>query len=95
MDPTIAGLRQKIDRMDRQILELLGKRLQLVLEVGDFKRRHGLPAHDPAREARMLTSLAENAAPPLDASCAERIFARIIEECRGLEQRHIDEASNP
>lgn len=96
MDPTLAGLRQNIDRIDRQILELLGQRLELVLKVGDFKRERDLPAYDPAREALMLRTLAANAAEPLDASCAERIFMRIIEESRALEQRHMDAASgNP
>jgi chorismate mutase/prephenate dehydrogenase len=47
-------LRDKIDAVDQQLLQLLAQRLKLVAEVGEVKSEHGLPIYVPSREAAML-----------------------------------------
>lgn len=47
-------LRDQIDSVDKQLLELLATRLKLVEKVGEVKSEHGLPIYVPAREAEML-----------------------------------------
>ena len=91
MAPGIPQLRQSIDSLDRQILQLVAKRLELVMQVGEVKRALGLAVHDPARESDLLERVASAAEPPLTAAMAQRIFQCIIEESRGLEQRHVTE----
>ena len=49
-------LRDQIDVVDKQMLELLAQRLALVEKVGEVKSEHGLPIYVPEREAAMLTS---------------------------------------
>ncbi|HWO12731.1 MAG TPA: chorismate mutase [Polyangiaceae bacterium] len=89
MAPGIPQLRVSIDILDREILELVARRLELVMKVGEVKRSLGLAAHDPARERDLLDKVAAAAAPPLTAAMAQRIFQCIIEESRALEQRHM------
>mgnify|MGYP003446083671 CR=1 FL=1 len=91
MAPGIPELREEIDQIDRQILELVARRLVLVMKVGEVKRGRGLPVYDPTREGEMLERVARAAAAPLDGGMAQRIFRCIIEESRNLEQRHIGE----
>jgi chorismate mutase/prephenate dehydrogenase len=91
MAPGIPQLRESIDALDRQMLELLAQRLRLVMQVGEIKRTHGLDVYDAAREGDMLERVAQAAAAPLTAAMAQRIFRCIIEESRGLEQRHVTE----
>lgn len=50
------GLRDQIDAVDKQILDLLAQRLSLVEKVGEVKSEHGLPIYAPDREAAMLAS---------------------------------------
>lgn len=88
-------MRQSIDEIDRQILELLAERLKLVMRVGEVKRGLGLDVYDPTRERDLLERVARGAPSPLGAAAAERIFVSIIEESRGLEQRHVAELSPP
>ena len=95
MAPGIPQLRQSIDELDRQILELLAERLKLVMRVGEVKRGLGLDVYDPARERDLLERVARGAPSPLTAAAAERIFQRIIEESRSLEQRHVAELPPP
>ncbi|KII77421.1 bifunctional chorismate mutase/prephenate dehydrogenase [Vibrio renipiscarius] len=49
-------LRDQIDAVDKQILNLLAERLALVEKVGEVKSEHGLPIYAPDREAAMLAS---------------------------------------
>ncbi|RJX70425.1 bifunctional chorismate mutase/prephenate dehydrogenase [Vibrio sinensis] len=49
-------LRDGIDAVDKQILNLLAQRLALVEKVGEVKSEHGLPIYAPDREAAMLAS---------------------------------------
>lgn len=89
MLPGLQEVRESIDDIDRQIVELLAERLRLVMEVGDIKRRHGVGVYDAARERDLLEKVARAAPEPLTPDMAERIFQCIIEESRSLEQRHV------
>ncbi len=55
-------LRDQIDAVDKQMLDLLAQRLALVEKVGEVKSEHGLPIYAPDREAAMLASRREEAA---------------------------------
>lgn len=54
-------LRDQIDAVDKQILDLLAQRLSLVEKVGEVKSEHGLPIYAPDREAAMLASRRQEA----------------------------------
>jgi chorismate mutase len=47
-------LRQEIESIDRQLIELVARRVDLAREVGRTKRAAGLPTLDPAREAAVV-----------------------------------------
>ena len=52
----LTALRDQIDEVDKALLGLLARRLELVAEVGEVKSRYGLPIYVPEREASMLAS---------------------------------------
>jgi chorismate mutase-like protein len=87
--PQLDSLRVKIDALDLEILELLAKRVELVLKVGDYKRQNSLPVYDPERERSLLKRLSEAARAPLDAETVVNVFMRLIDECRRIEQHHV------
>ena len=88
--PELEALRRAIDETDRRLLSLVAERVRLVLQVGDLKRREGIAVHDPSRERALLDRLSAEPPPPLDAQTITRVFERIVEESRRLEQRHVD-----
>ena len=57
----LSKLRDQIDAVDQQIIDLLAERLRLVGEVGEVKTEHGLPIYVPEREAEMLAKRREEA----------------------------------
>ena len=83
-------LRDQIDAVDRNILELLAQRLRLVVRVGDYKRANGLAIYDAERERDLLARVANAAPSPLEPAMAQRIFQCVIQESRDLEKRHVE-----
>ncbi len=92
VDPELAALRDAIDSLDREILELVAQRVEVVLKVGDYKRARGIRVYDPARERDVLDKLCSACRSPLTRETVRRIFERLIDESRRLEQVHVSEA---
>jgi len=86
-EPDLEELRRAIDQVDSRLLELIHERVRLVLAVGAYKVRNGLSIYDPERERRLLERLTALAQPPLEPDTVRRIFERLIDESRTLEQR--------
>lgn len=50
----IENLREQIDQLDIQLVELLAQRQQVTAAVGVYKREVGKPIYDPVREAELI-----------------------------------------
>ncbi|WP_429034817.1 bifunctional chorismate mutase/prephenate dehydrogenase [Aeromonas media] len=86
MAEELNALRDKIDAVDKQLIDLLAARLALVGEVGEVKSRHGLPIYAPDREASMLArrrAEAERLGVPGD--LIEDVLRRVMRESYILE----------
>ena len=53
-EDSLQRLRQQIDAVDDQLLELLGKRAGLVQQVGHLKEQTNAPVFRPEREAAIV-----------------------------------------
>ncbi|VDZ82082.1 T-protein [Kluyvera intermedia] len=77
----LTALRDQIDAVDKALLDLLAKRMELVAEVGEVKSQYGLPIYVPEREASMLASRRKEAAamgvPP---DLIEDVLRRVMRE---------------
>ena len=77
----LTALRDQIDEVDKALLDLLARRLELVAEVGEVKSRYGLPIYVPEREASMLASRRKEAealgVPP---DLIEDVLRRVMRE---------------
>ncbi len=85
----IDQLRSRLDAIDDQVLALLSERAGAVLDIGDYKRKHGLPIHVPERENNVVKRLQTGNSGPLHGDAIERIYRTIIEEMRKLEEAHV------
>ena len=57
----LAQCRDEIERIDRDIINLLARRLVLGKRTGELKRLAGLPILDPTREAAVIRRVTEEA----------------------------------
>ncbi len=76
-------LRERIIAVDDEIIKLIGERRDLALEIGRIKESLGLPILDPAREARVVRRVAEQArALGVDEELARDVIRRILSSSR-------------
>lgn len=87
MADELEALRERIDGVDRQLVELLARRQALVSEVGAVKSRHGLPLYAPEREASLLAERRREAeARGLSGDLVEDVLRRVMRESYASEQ---------
>jgi chorismate mutase/prephenate dehydratase len=87
MTDKLKPLREKIDSIDAQILDLLNQRAKVAQEVGHVKAETNAPVFRPEREAQVLRGVAERNPGPLGAREVQSIFREIMSSCRALERR--------
>ncbi len=84
----IADWRKLIDEIDSEMLQLLSKRVQYTIHIGDIKAVNGQAVYSPEREAIILERLILENSGPLTEEGVRRIFERIIDESRCIEKQH-------
>jgi len=83
---SIEDWRRKIDEIDRKLVELLNERSKCAIEIGKIKQAQNLHVHDPEREREILKRIKETNTGPLDSEGLQRLFERIMDECRQIER---------
>lgn len=58
---TIEELRAQIDEADAQLLSAFARRMETASQIADYKREHGIPVLDSARERQKLADVANRA----------------------------------
>ncbi len=87
MNDKLLPLREQIDAIDAQILDLLSRRGQIAQQVGHVKAETNAPVFRPEREAQVLRGVAERNPGPLKDRDVQTIFREIMSSCRALEKR--------
>ena len=89
MEKLLKPLRDQIDAIDAQLLDLLNRRARVAQEVGHVKNRVDAPVFRPEREAQVLRGIAERNPGPLGNNELQTIFREIMSACRSLEKKVI------
>ena len=58
-------IREQINSVDAQLVELFVKRMDLSAQVADYKKTNKMPIHVPAREREILKDVAAKAGPEM------------------------------
>jgi chorismate mutase-like protein len=83
---SIEDWRRKIDEIDNRLVELFNERSKCAIEIGKIKHDQQLRVYDPERERAILRRIKEVNAGPLDNEGLQRLFERVIDECRRIER---------
>lgn len=73
----LKDLREKIDAIDQQIVDLFKQRMEVSKEVAAYKRANGLPTLDAGRERAMLGKVGEQAGEEL-ADYTQSVYRTIL-----------------
>lgn len=82
----INDYRERIDAIDRQLLQIFNERAELALQIGHIKKKKQMKIYDPEREKRIFTAMQEANPGPLENDAIVRLFERVIDESRHLER---------
>jgi len=82
----LSDWRDRIDEIDKKLVELLNERSKCALEIGRIKQAANMPLYQPERENDVLSNAESNNRGPLSDAAIRRLFERIIDEARSAER---------
>ena len=83
---SLAKLRHKIDALDKQILQLLSKRADVIVDVARHKSMTGASVYAPERERQVIESIKSFNKGPLTNESLEAIYREIMSASLALEK---------
>ena len=90
LPPDLNEIRQRLDVVDRRLVQVLLERSQLIEEVIAFKRAHHMPVIDRPREDVMLDRIETTASGVgLDPRIARQVLRAVIDAFTLLEVEHL------
>lgn len=81
----LLALRDQIDGLDKQLLELLNQRARVAEQVGEIKRAEGTPFFRPDRVAQVIDKIRAANPGPLKSEHVAAIWREIMSACLALE----------
>lgn len=85
----IADWRNKIDELDRQLVDLLSQRARAAHEIGKLKKSSDMPIYEPDRERLVFDSVRKANRGPLSERDLLRIYERIVDVMRQIQREEI------
>ena len=91
---TVGEMRERIDEIDEQLLNLVDARAQMSLAISQAKGGSG-NGHDPQREHSLLDRARTTDATTLDAEELELVMSAVLRASRQMQRRHAAEERDP
>ncbi len=82
----IDSLRSEIDILDRILVDILELRAKYALKIGSVKMKKGMSLYCSERENMIFRRVRDMNRGPLSDEAVERIFRKIVDEIRTLEE---------
>lgn len=87
----LSDIRKDIDRIDTEMLRLIGERMECSKRVAEFKRKNGMAVFDAEREKQILDSLSDRAGEY--GKAVRMIYSTIMEQSKALQYPYVDNAA--
>jgi len=92
MSKDLEELRGQIDEIDRQMVDLFQKRMEISAQVAEYKRERGIPVLAAGRERALLGRVAEQAGEEL-ADYAQSMYRAILASSRSYQYARLGRGS--
>jgi chorismate mutase len=77
-DEVINSLREEITAIDRELVELVNRRIATVARLKRHKDEHGIAFVDPEREARMIAERVQENPGPLSEAGVRAFYVELL-----------------
>jgi len=88
----LQDLRKEIDSIDRELVDLFLRRMNVSAEVAEYKRANDLPVLDPSRERALLDKVSELSGEEFEAY-TRTLYATILDLSRSYQHHKLDRES--
>ena len=88
----IKDLREEIDSIDSELVELFKRRMNVSAEVAEYKRENGVPVLDPSRERALLAKVSELSGESLE-DYTRTLYSTILDLSRAYQHKRLGSAS--
>ena len=78
--------RKEIDEIDRELLSLFERRMDVAVRVANYKKENNLPIYDEERESKIIKKNVDNLKNKHYDLLARRFFLSIMELSRSLQE---------
>lgn len=92
MELDLTKLREEINEADEQIVELFKKRMNIAADVAAYKKEHGLPVLDAARERALLCRISDMAGEEFD-GYARTLYHTMLDVSKAYQQTKLNPES--
>jgi len=82
-------IRNEINSIDTELVKLLEKRFNLVLQVGQYKTVHNLPIFDNKRENIIIEKCKNQLSNKQFSNYIEKIYIQIMNTCKDIQKNEI------
>ena len=82
-------LRVEMDKIDDELVQLFGKRMDVAAQIADYKKANNLPILMPVREREKLQDVAEKAGPEM-ANYTRVLYSMLFELSRSYQSKRAD-----
>ena len=89
----LTELRDRIDEIDRQLVDLFIRRMNTSAEVAEYKRQHGMKVLDPSRERALLNKISELSGEEFE-EYSRTLYSTILELSRSYQHKKLDGESS-
>ena len=79
--------RKKIDEIDGELVRLFKDRMDVACQIALYKKEHGLPVLDAAREKEKLAAISGKAGEELQ-SYVQKLFSTLFELSRAYQESY-------
>ena len=86
-------IRENIDGIDKQLVELFEERMRLCEEVADYKIETGKKVLDPAREKQKLEAISSFVKNPANKHAINDMFSQIMATSRKMQYKKLEETT--
>ena len=85
--PTLATLRADIDRIDKELVDLLNRRSEVAVQIGQIKQAQGLDIYSASREDEVVARAIQVSRGPLPHEALRLIFRELMSSSRSLQRQ--------
>jgi len=81
-------IRKEIDKTDKELLDLLGKRTSLISKVAEYKIKKNIPVEDSERRKQIISSKRKKAEElNINPDLIEKIYTLLIDEACKIQEK--------